>query len=106
MDPARFKAFHHLVRKGGHFLGYGIFGYLWFRAFLQTFKSKTPLACAALAIACMFLIASLDEWHQSFSRERAGQFKDVVLDMGGALVFVSLALLAVARLRKTNIEAG
>ena len=91
VDPGRFEVFHHILRKTGHFLGYGILGYLWFRAFIGTLQRWTPLACAALAIAFTFVVASLDEWHQSFLPDRTGQFKDVVLDVSGALVLVSMA---------------
>ena len=105
MDPAHFKVFHHILRKSGHFLGYGIFGYLWFRAFMRTFATNTPLMWAAVAIASTFFIASLDEWHQSFSPRRTGEFKDVALDTAGALVFVSLAMAAAARRRKTIIAS-
>ena len=54
---------------------------------------------AGLAIACTFLIASLDEWHQSFSLARTGKFGDVVLDTCGALLLVSMAMVAIRRHR-------
>jgi hypothetical protein len=65
---------HVVLRKGGHFLGYGIFGYLWLRAFSATYPNGTRIIWPGLAIACTFLIASLDEWHQSFSPARTGHF--------------------------------
>jgi VanZ family protein len=77
----------------------GIFGYLWLRAFWATFPNGTRIIWAGLAIACTFLIASLDEWHQSFSPARTGHFKDVVLDTCGALLLVSLAMVAIRRHR-------
>ena len=97
VDPVRFEVSHGILRKAGHLFGYGILGYLWFRAFLRTFTRNTELICAALAIAFTFSIASLDEWHQSFSAARSGQFKDVLLDTFGALLLVSLAMIRVAR---------
>jgi VanZ family protein len=103
VDPARFAAFHHILRKSGHFLGYGILGYLWFRAFMRTLPTSRRLTCAFLAIACTFLIASLDEWHQSFSPGRAGSFRDVVLDTVGSFVLVSLAMAATTRRRKAGV---
>ncbi len=95
LDPASFDRLHTSLRKAGHFLGYGIFGYLWFRAFSATFGNSTRFLSAGLAIACVFLIACLDEWHQSFSPERTGRFGDVMLDAYGALLLVSLALVAI-----------
>ncbi len=99
VDPVVFDRLHAALRKGGHFLGYGIFGYLWLRAFSATFPNGARLICGALAIACTFFIASLDEWHQSFSPSRTGHFGDVVLDTCGALLLVSMALVAVRRHR-------
>jgi len=99
VDPFIFDRLHLVLRKGGHFLGYGIFGYLWFRAFSATFPNGPRITWAGLAIACTFLIASLDEWHQSFSPARTGHFGDVVLDTCGALVLVSMAMVAIRRYR-------
>ena len=67
LDTASFDRLHTILRKAGHFLGYGIFGYFWFRALSATIQKSTRFISAGLAIACTFLIASLDEWHQSFS---------------------------------------
>ena len=94
LDPVSFDRLHIILRKAGHFFGYGIFGYLWFRAFSATFPKGAPVVWFGLAIACTFLIASLDEWHQSFSPARAGHFGDVALDTCGALVLVSMAMVA------------
>ena len=67
LDPITFERLHASLRKGGHFLGYGILGYVWLRAFVATFPKGRRYVWAGLAIACTFVIASLDEWHQSFS---------------------------------------
>ena len=91
VDPARFDLIHHILRKGGHFLGYGVLGYLWFRALFHTLKSAAPITSATLAVICASLIAALDEWHQSFMPDRTGQFQDVALDAMGAVALVSLA---------------
>jgi VanZ family protein len=99
VDPVIFDRLHAVLRKGGHFLGYGIFGYLCLRAFSATFPNGTRIIWAGLAIACTFLIASLDEWHQSFSPARTGHFGDVVLDTCGALLLVSMAMVAIRRHR-------
>ena len=95
LDPASFDRLHASLRKGGHFLGYGIFGTFWFRAFSATFGNSARFLSACLAIACTFLIACLDEWHQSFSPARTGRFEDVMLDACGALLLVSLAVVAI-----------
>ena len=102
LDPASFDRLHTILRKGGHFVGYGVLGYFWFRAFSATCRNSTRFLSAGLAIACTFLIASLDEWHQSFSPGRTGQFGDVVLDTSGALVLVSLAVVMIGRPREND----
>ncbi len=99
VDPARFDLFHHILRKGGHFLGYGVLGYLCFRAFSRTLKSTPPMTNAALAILCATFVAALDELHQSFLPDRTGQFQDVALDAFGAVALVCLATIFVGRRR-------
>src|SRR6516164_1422721 len=59
-EPVIFDRLHFVLRKGGHFLGYGIYGYLWLRAFSATFPNGSRIIWAGLAIACTFLIASLE----------------------------------------------
>ena len=99
VDLASFDRIHTVLRKGGHFLGYGIFGYFWFRAFAATFPKGARFIWFGLAIACTFLIASLDELHQSFFALQDRPFGDVVLDTCGALLLVSMAMVAIRRHR-------
>ena len=58
---------------------------------------SSPLTSAGVAIVCSFVIAALDEWHQSFLPDREGSVQDVALDTLGALVFVSLAMVLATR---------
>jgi VanZ family protein len=102
LDRERFAVWHHILRKTGHFVGYGICGYLWFRALVRTCTKIRLLSCAAIAVAISFLTASLDEWHQSFSPGRTSQFSDVVLDTSGAFVLVLLALIAMRMPRSAS----
>ena len=80
---------HHLIRKTGHFMGYGIFSLMCFRGFWITlqnaaFQMPRQLRAHGLAILATFLLACADEFHQSFLRNRSGQFSDVLLDCCGA----------------------
>ena len=80
---------HHFIRKTGHFMGYGIFSLICFRGFwitLQDTALQLPrqLRAYGLAILATFLVASVDELHQSFLPNRTGQFSDVLLDCCGA----------------------
>ena len=76
-----------LIRKGTHFVGYGIVGLLFYLLYRQ-FAWKLP---ALIAIMTVFFIASLDELRQTFLPGRTGIFSDVVLDTAGAICFVFLA---------------
>jgi VanZ family protein len=106
VDPARFDAFHHILRKAGHFIGYGVLGYLCFRAFLQTLRRMPPMTGAALAILCASFAAALDELHQSFTPGREGQFQDVALDASGAVALVCLATTLIVRRHMNPLGAG
>jgi VanZ family protein len=50
------------------------------------------------------LVASLDEWHQTFLPSRTGAFRDVVLDTIGALCMQAVVI-AVVRYRSPRLES-
>jgi VanZ family protein len=88
-------------RKVGHFLGYGTIGLLfrkaWYtsiRAYALAVRSQWMFISATLGVGSTFVLASLDEWHQTFLPGRVGCFRDVMLDTVGAL-FLNLVLWAV-----------
>lgn len=96
IDAQLFDVFHAVLRKFGHFIGYAILCVLMFRALAATFRRAAvfPLRWAAASVAFTFLVASLDEWHQSFLSSRTGSFRDVVLDTAGAVCLQAVVLLA------------
>jgi VanZ family protein len=98
VSDASWGAIHHYIRKSGHFLGYGALGLAWLRAWWMTFPRFRFLFEAGLALAATALVASLDEWHQTFLPNRTGTPWDVLLDCCGAL-FMQFAALIVLRLR-------
>lgn len=86
-----------LVRKATHFIGFGIVGtilYLFYRKLAWRFPSL-------LAIATIFVIASLDELRQSFLPGRTGVFSDVLLDSFGAVVFIMVTAMITRKKRAT-----
>ncbi len=85
VSNANWGAIHHSIRKAGHFLGYGGLGLTWLRAWWMTFPRFRFLPDAGLALAGTALVASWDEWHQTFLPNRTGNPWDVVLDCCGAL---------------------
>jgi len=90
------EAINHLLRKLGHFAGYGLLTLLFFRAWFYTLRPEASnarfrLRCAALALIVTLLSAMADEWHQSFDLSRTGSSKDVALDMAGGITAQILA---------------
>ena len=100
-----------LARKIGHVVGYGILSFLLFRAWRATLPSLSPHGWSWkwswIAILMTALVASLDEWHQSFLASRTGAFSDVVLDTVagiGAQMLIYL-LLRGLRLRMARVPS-
>jgi len=96
---------HHLIRKTGHFMGYGIFCLFCFRAFwieIQSVASRLSrqLRAHGLAILTTFIVASADEFHQSFLPNRTGRFSDVLLDTSGGAVLGLMLFLVMQRRQK------
>ena len=83
---AHWDMVHHLVRKSGHFFGYGFIGLAWFRAWWMTLPHSRFLQDAALALLGTALVASAEEYHQTFLPNRTGSAWDVLLDCCGAIV--------------------
>jgi VanZ family protein len=77
---------HHYMRKSGHFLGYGLIGLAWLRAWWKTLPHSHFFQDALLALLGTAAIASCDEWHQTFLPNRTGTPVDVFLDCTGSLV--------------------
>lgn len=118
---------HHLGRKVGHFTGYGLMSYFFFRAIRGTyhvhqgtedilrhriapagqtiFQYFWNLRWAALAIFATFLVATADEAHQMTLPSRTGTWRDVLLDTIGAVIiqFVVFALIRTRRSHKNAV---
>jgi VanZ family protein len=85
------QLFHHFIRKTGHFIGYGTMGLLWLRAWWMTLPRRGFQFDATLALLGTALVASADEFHQSFLPNRTGVPSDVLLDCSGAILLLLLA---------------
>jgi VanZ family protein len=103
---------HHYIRKTGHFLGYGAVGFTFLRAWLHTLdrrgrRSLTAwrLQSSLLAILSTALVASGDEFHQTFIPSRTGSPMDVLLDTIGALTLCLLVWL-VCWIRRSEARAA
>jgi VanZ family protein len=99
VGDSRWDAIHIMIRKSGHFLGYGAIGLCWLRAWWMTLPHSHFFKDAALALMGTALVASADEFHQSFLPNRTGSVWDVLLDCCGAITlqFVVYVFMRMAR---------
>jgi VanZ family protein len=105
VTDVRWETLHHYIRKSGHFLGYGIMGLLWLRAWWMSLPRAGFLLDAVLALLGTGLVASLDECHQAFLPNRTGVPSDVLLDCSGAIVLLLLFFL-LRRLRPKRLNGA
>ena len=84
------QLYHGWIRKAAHISEYAILAFLAVRALarssvmsLRTLKYIVPLVLVAL-------IASIDEFNQSFQATRTGSFRDVLVDIIGGVTMVAL----------------
>ena len=88
MTVARVAVWNIVLRKTGHVIGYSVMSILFFRSWRATFPRLSTQWClqwGTIAVLSTALVASLDEWHQSFLPSRTGTFHDVILDSTAAL---------------------
>jgi VanZ family protein len=89
VDPFEFLHWHFYLRKSGHVIGYAILSILLFRAWRVTIpvpvRPRWSIVWARIAFFMTALVASLDEWHQSYLPSRTGNVRDVLLDSTAAL---------------------
>lgn len=97
IDRMHFGYWHFYIRKSGHVFGYGTLSILLFRAWRATLPALNNVSWtfrwANISILGTALVASLDEWHQSFIPSRTGTVRDVVLDTCAGIAAQVLVLL-------------
>lgn len=102
VSEQRWGGIHHLIRKTGHFVGYGLVGLAWLRAWWMTLPGLGSFKDTLLALLGTALLAASDEYHQSFLPNRTSSPWDVLLDCCGAAF---MQLLFFAALRVTSRRA-
>ena len=83
------QLYHAYVRKAAHFTEYAILALLAIRALAMSFFAGSNLKYI-LPLVLVVIIASLDEFNQSFEVSRTSSFRDVLLDISGGLVMITL----------------
>jgi VanZ family protein len=104
VGDASWNLIHHVLRKCGHFLGYGTIGLIWLRAWWMSLPRSRFLQDALLSLAGTALIASADEWHQSGIPNRTGTPWDVLLDCSGALALQLIVYIYMRLWRPKRLE--
>ncbi|HEU5235075.1 MAG TPA: VanZ family protein [Terriglobales bacterium] len=117
-----FQELNHILRKTGHFTGYGILCVLFFRAWFHTLVSRSRITrassaslvanalhsirvrCALLAVNMTLITAILDEWHQAFDPRRTSSGWDVALDVTGGIIFLLFGLFVLKLWRSIPID--
>jgi VanZ family protein len=102
-SPAVWGGVHHVIRKTGHFVGYGLVSVTFFYSWRQTLQRMAVQhwtlwrRASVLAVLSTLLIAICDEYHQSFLPSRTSSPVDVCIDLSGAIA-AQLVLLLVIQL--------
>jgi len=111
IQDSAWDLYHHYLRKTGHFVGYGLVALTFLRAWLHTLNLRAPstvlawrLESSILAILSTAIVASCDEYHQTFIPSRTGSPYDVLLDTVGACTLCLLVWLLCWSKRPFNRE--
>jgi VanZ family protein len=103
VSDARWEYIHHLIRKSGHFIGYGSIGIAWLRAFWMTLPRSRFSSDAALALLGTAAIAICDEWDQAYLPNRTSSPWDVLLDCCGAVTMLLIVYLCARLFRPRRL---
>jgi VanZ family protein len=103
VNNVEWENIHHLIRKSGHFIGYGLLGLTWLRAWWMTLPRSVFLQDTALALLGTAMTASADEYHQSFLPNRTSSPWDVLIDCCGALAMQLLVYICMRLFRPKRL---
>ena len=94
LDPkisiATILSIHFALRKLGHLTEYGILAVLLWRALRGTLTSTRNLGIALMVFMVSAVFAASDEFHQSFIPSRTASSRDVMIDICGTLVGLTI----------------
>ena len=104
---------NEVLRKSGHFLGYGLLSVLVFFALRNTNRDRIwrliarpwgtclrdlwRMEWSFLGVMAALGMATYDEIHQSFIPSRTGRWQDVIIDTSGAIVLQLVMYLLMTR---------
>jgi VanZ family protein len=97
-----FDSIHFYIRKAGHFTEYAVLALLLLRAFRLGAGARWRRGWALSSLLVAFLYASLDEYHQTFTRHRTGSIYDSLIDTSGAATALVLLWLFGRKIEKNQ----
>jgi len=119
VEPSFVQQLDEVLRKSGHFLGYGILSVLVFLALRNTNRDRLrPLLSRSwgiylsdlwraewvlIGMLATVVTASFDEIHQTFIPSRTGRWQDVLLDTVGAAALQVVVYLFSRRVLKQRL---
>ena len=89
-SPETLTFYHGYIRKLAHLTEYAVLAFLAVRALSASTIAKLREYRFAIAVLIVLVVASLDEFHQSFEASRTSAVWDVVLDVIGGSIAVGL----------------
>lgn len=89
-----------VVRSVAHGCEYAALGFLMYNVFYSFGKFTSPLITGALS----FFYAVTDEMHQLFVPGRAFQFVDLLVDLAGIAVGISVILILIKAIKNSKKE--
>lgn len=84
--------YHGYIRKFAHFFEYAVLAFLASRAFWGSSVGLLKRFWTIFAFCVVLIIASIDEYNQSFNTARTGSIYDVLLDCTGGIATISILL--------------
>lgn len=95
-SPETFLLLHSLIRKAAHFVEYAILGFLAVRA-LRPSSGVVNDYRFALTVLIVAVVASIDEFSQSFLASRTSSSWDVLLDITGGVFAIAVCYFVLRR---------
>jgi VanZ family protein len=94
---------HNAIRKAAHVMEFGLFSVAVFHG-VRADREGWRLNWAVITLLIAAGYAGLDEWHQSFVPLRHATFRDVLIDVNGALL-AQVFVWAFAKVHRNSADA-
>jgi VanZ family protein len=87
ISPQTLASIHFIIRKCAHLDEYAVLALLLLRAaiFMTNLKRSPAILYVSVWVACL-VVATTDEFHQTFVASRGASATDIMIDSGGAIL--------------------